>query len=294
VDEAELAAADRGLITRSVLLAYQYAGDHYDLSLGVQRHEELPVLEAVADRTEITSVLTEAGEMLTQASFMVKNNEKQFQKFQLPPDAKLWGCYVNNQPAKPERDGDWVLVSLPRDVNRDQAFAVDIVYAEKKGALNSRWPARIDLSAPRTDVPNTYAEWELYAPATKRLSGFAGSMSVAQGTTYGLLDGWQKFLAFYGEVLREAGAGLFVIGVLAFLVIAMVVSAVRRGWNGILTVLGVFLVLAVLGGMLLPALSSAKRKAQRINGVSNLKQIGLAVRLFAGDNNDRLPRRSRK
>ena len=290
VDEAELAAADRGLITRSVLLAYQYAGGQYDLLLGVQRHEELPVLEAAADRTEITSVLTEAGEMLTQASFMVKNNEKQFQKFQLPQEAKLWGCYVNNQPAKPERDGDWVLVSLPRDVNRDQAFAVDIVYAEKKGALNSRWPGRIDLSAPRTDVPNTYAEWELYAPATKRLSGFGGSMSVAQGTTYGLLDGWQKFLAFYCEVLREAGAGLFVIGVLAFLVIAMVVSAVRRGWNGILTVLGVFLVLAVLGGMMLPALSSAKRKAQRINGVSNLKQIGIAVRLYAGDNNDRLPR----
>ena len=40
---------------------------------------------------------------LTQASFMVKNNEKQFQRFQLPDDAKLWGCYVNGQPAKPER-----------------------------------------------------------------------------------------------------------------------------------------------------------------------------------------------
>ncbi len=289
VDEAELAAADRALITRNVLLAYQYTGDQYDLSLEVQRHGEVPVLEAVADRTEITSVLTEAGEMLTQASFMVKNNEKQSQKFLLPRNADLWGCYVNNSPAKPERDGDWVLVPLPRNVNRDQTFAVDIVYAQTNRALNSSWPGRLELAAPRTDVPNTYAEWELYVPASRRLSGFDGSMSVAQGTNYGLLDGWQRFLAFYGAVLREAGAGLFIMGVLAFLVLALVISAVRRGWNGIITVLVVFMILAVLGAMLLPALASAKRKAQRINAVSNLKQIGIAVRLFSGDNGDRLP-----
>src|SRR6185503_6292601 len=149
------------------------------------------------------------------ASFMVKNNEKQFQKFQLPKDANLWGCYVNGQPAKPERDGDWVLVSLPRTANRDRAFAVDIVYAEKKGAVKSRWSQPLQLAAPKTDVPNTYAEWQLYVPASQRLSDFAGSMSVAQGTTYGALDAWRKFLAFYGEVVREAGQALFVIGFLA-------------------------------------------------------------------------------
>ena len=43
--------------------------------------------------------------MLSQASFMVKNNEKQFQRFQLPAGAALWSCHVNGQPAKPERDG---------------------------------------------------------------------------------------------------------------------------------------------------------------------------------------------
>ena len=214
------------------------------------------MLEAVADRTQITSVLTEAGEMLTQASFMVKNNEKQFQRFQLPNDAKLWGCYVNGQPAKPERDGDWVLVPLPRDVNRDQAFAVDIMYAQTNGALASHWSKTLELNAPRTDVPNTYAEWQLFVPPSLRLSDFGGSMNIAQGTTYELLDAWEKFLAFYGQVLREAGGAILVIGFLAFLVIALVISAVRRGWNGVITLLAVMAILAVLGAMLLPALAS--------------------------------------
>ena len=289
VDETELSATDRSLISRAVILAYQYTGDQYDLNVAVQRFATEPVLEAVADRTQITSVLTEAGEMLTQASFMVKNNEKQFQRFQLPRDAKLWGCYVNGQPAKPERDGDWVLVSLPRDLNRDQAFAVDIMYAQTNGALASTFGKTLELSAPRTDVPNTYAEWQLFAPPSLRLSDFGGSMNVTQGTTYELLDAWGKFLAFYGQVLREAGGAIFVIGFLALLVVALVISAVRRGWNGIVTLLAVVAILAVLGAMLLPALASAKKKAQSISSANNLKQIGLAARIFSGDNGDRLP-----
>ncbi len=289
VDETELSAADRSFITRAVVLAWQYTGSQYDLALDVNRYATEPVLEAVADRTQITSVLTEAGEMLTQASFMVKNNEKQFQRFQLPKDARLWGCYVNNQPAKPERDNDWVLVPLPRDVDRDQAFAVDIVYAQTNGALAAHWSKTLELNAPRTDVPNTYAEWQLFVPPSFRLSHFGGSMSIAQGTTYGLLDAWWKFLAFYGEVLREAGDAILFIGLLAFLVIALVVSAVRRGWNGVIVLLVVVAILAVLAAMLLPALSAAKSRAMRINSVNNLRQVGLAAHIFAGDNGDRLP-----
>src|SRR5262249_26582015 len=149
-------------------------------------------------------------------SFMVKNNQKQFQAFILPKDAKLWGCYVNGQPVKPERNGEQVLVSLPRDANRAQDFALDIMYAESKRALtHSFFGISLELSAPRTDVPNTYAEWQLFAPPTLRLSSFSGSMNVAQGTTYELLDAWEKFLAFYGQVLREAGSAMLVIGTLA-------------------------------------------------------------------------------
>src|SRR5205814_6370045 len=84
IDENELAQTDRALITRSVLLAYRYGtGDPYDLSVEVTRFPEEAILEAVADRTQLTSVVTELGEMLTQATFMVKNNDKQFQKFTL-------------------------------------------------------------------------------------------------------------------------------------------------------------------------------------------------------------------
>jgi prepilin-type processing-associated H-X9-DG protein len=48
-------------------------------------------------------------------------------------------------------------------------------------------------------------------------------------------------------------------------------------------------VLAILAAMLLPALAKAKTKSTRINCVNNLKQCGLAFRIWEGDNGDKLP-----
>ncbi|HWH72227.1 MAG TPA: hypothetical protein VNT26_22885, partial [Candidatus Sulfotelmatobacter sp.] len=288
VDEAELPESDRALCTRPLLLAYKYVGNDYHLPVQVTRFEEVPVLEAVADRTELTTVLTEEGQLLTQSSFMVKNNEKQFQRFKLPKDAEFWSSYVNGQPAKPERDGDWFLVPLPREANRDQAFAVDIVYAQKIDLKTSLFPHRLALAAPLTDIPNTYAEWQLFAPASQRLSRFAGNMTVASGTTYSLHDAWQQFLGFYGNLIENHFGALlfcFVMGLLLLLVAA----ALRRGFRGAVGVLLVFAVLAILAAMMLPALSRAKSKAQRISAVNNLKQIGLAAKTWSLDNGAMLP-----
>src|SRR5215469_6228829 len=114
-------------------------------------------------------------------------------------------------------------------------------------------------------------------------------MFPVRGTTYDINDAWHKFIRFYWDFLHESGPGLIFVAALIGLVIALVASASRRGAGGVLSVLVVFAIVAILAAMLLPALSRAKARSQRISSVNNLKQIGLAFKTFALDNTNRLP-----
>jgi prepilin-type processing-associated H-X9-DG protein len=155
----------------------------------------------------------------------------------------------------------------------------------------------------RTQVkPEGGAEWQTLASVPEFEPAFVAAPSAAPPQPLPAAPAEAKTSGMAITSLVLGILGLFTCGVTSLVglilgIVALVKvnhSGGRLSGNG-LAIAGIcvsalfVLMVPIYAAMLLPALARAKSKAQTINCVNNMKQLALAVRIYANDHNNQLP-----
>ena len=183
VDAGELAAADYRP-GRHLLATFGFADTPPDVTARVTRPPRYPVPAAAVQRAELVTSVSASGVGQTVARFHLRTKAA-FVAVRLPAGASLWSAYLDSQPARPQRDGDRVLVSLP-STGLPALRDLQLVYETPIGRLG--FAGEVRMPAPQlllADSPQTAAvpvpmadlAWYLQLPTGLQPVTTAGTVS---------------------------------------------------------------------------------------------------------------------
>ena len=147
----------------------------YALPLAIQKFDDAAVLQTLIVSAQFTSVVSEDGQMITQARLDVKNNGRQFMELDLPNHKdEMWSAFVSGRAVRPTKNKNTYLLPLDQSEN-GAPFQLEFTYASRFEFPKSQ--GEVELQTPQFNVPMQDAQWQLYLPDDYRYHDFKGSMT---------------------------------------------------------------------------------------------------------------------
>ncbi|MEO6740864.1 MAG: hypothetical protein ABIP20_11460, partial [Chthoniobacteraceae bacterium] len=219
-----------------ILAAYRYAARPFNLQLALSPLAQGDSLSQVVDRASLTTRISKAGQVLTDANYFVKNRGNANFRLTLAEGTQLWSAMVNGVPVVPVKDGSANLIPLPQQADPNAVLAIALKLAER-----SKNPSRVKIATPVVGAPVMLAEWKLEPDTAQKLVYREGSLTPVGGVPD--VSGFAGLARMFGG--DDAGrAGLSLFAALALLALATLVwrSAAQDGvfkfsvrhWAGLL------------------------------------------------------------
>jgi hypothetical protein len=165
------------------VLAYKFREAGGALSVGVQRHADLPVVTAMADTVEHVVLLTADGKRVSRSSYSIRNAQRQFVRLKLPEGAQVWSTLLDGSAVKPAAGADGqVLVPLKKAASladAERPFVVEVVTMAETPALSEKGKLKVPL--PTCDLPTGALRFSLWLPEGFLYDDFSGSLEEVRG-----------------------------------------------------------------------------------------------------------------
>lgn len=176
LQSAEVPAEYRLLFDAPILAAYRYSARPFNLQLALSPLLQGETLGQVADRASIRTRISKEGQVLTDASYFVKNRGQPHFRVTLPAGTELWSALVNGVAAVPVTDAGAHLIPLPQKGDANAILRVDLKLAARPADAR-----RVRVAAPIVAAPVMLAEWKLEPDTGQRLAFRRGSLTPVGG-----------------------------------------------------------------------------------------------------------------
>jgi len=171
-------ALQQNLQATSANFAFRLAEPAFELPLKLNRHEAVKLLPARIHNITFTSVISDAGVMLTQARLEMSPGDKRLLHVKLPKGANYWFAFVNQNGVWPWREGDAILIPLEQQSRDGKPMPVEIFYSSQVGQSGAS-ELDLELLAPKFDLPLENISWQVYLNEKWQVKNWSGTLQLA-------------------------------------------------------------------------------------------------------------------
>lgn len=202
-------ALQQNLQASAANYAFRLAEPSFRLPLQLVRHEAVKLLPARVHRVAMSSVISDAGVMLTQVRLEMTPGDKRLLHVKLPVGADYWFAFVNQNGVWPWREGEAILIPLEQQSRDGQPVPVEIFYSSQVGKPGRR-KLDLQLVAPKFDLPLENISWRVSLNDQWQLQRWTGTLQLAEQdvvpvtATVDLVGYLQSEVAWQREKTQEA------------------------------------------------------------------------------------------
>lgn len=176
LEPGEVPAEYRLFFDAPILAAYHYNARPFDLKLALSPLVQGDSISLVVDRAALVTRISKEGQVLTDASYFLKNRGNPNLRLTLPAGLALWTARVNDAAVVPVQDGDASLIPLPQRADPNAIVKLNLKLAAKSATAQ-----HVTVTAPSLNAPVMLAEWKLEPDAGQRLLFERGSLTPVGG-----------------------------------------------------------------------------------------------------------------